>query len=368
MKIAIFLISFIFINSVNSMTPSDSTNWEIHPSFKYDTFCFINIMTGDQFYLDYYQNEYDKFKNDLTPVVTNSLANLKKVIKEDNGNIVSAWLCLYYSASNAETLSEIKNSTENNSELKENFQRSPYYSEENWMVFESINNDLMIVLDWLEAIQFEKYWTENIYSTVSDTINSIKNDLYKFNIVGITEEHLGQKLPSDTITVYMLYYSRPHGIKITGTRFLTDIAWPFEILMRTASHEMMHPPFDLKNDTLLLSKIELLRSESFFMDKVLNHNPSFGYNSMEGFIEEDCVQALDQIINEKLGIAKEPKQRWKESDDGMHVLAVALYKIMKEDSYNSESITFRDYLIKNIDNGMLLNGNIEKIFLEFYAE
>lgn len=368
MKFLILLISFILINNSYSMTPSDSTNWEIHPSFKYDTFCFINIMTGDQFYLDQYQSEYDKFKNDLTPEVSQSLANLKKVIKENNGNIVSAWLCLYYSAVGAETLSEIKFSTENISELKENFQKSPYYSDKNWAVFESVNTDIKIVLNWLDEIKFEKYWNEYIYSKVSDTINSIKNNLYKYNIVGITEEHLGQKLTSDSITVYMLYYSRPHGIKITGTRFLTDIAWPFEILIRTASHEMMHPPFDLKNDTLLLSKIELLKNESFFMEKVLNHNPSFGYNSLEGFTEEDCVQALDQIINEKLGIATDPKKRWKESDDGMHVLAIALYNIMKEDSYNSENITFRDYLIKNIDNGKLLNGNIEKIYSEFYAE
>jgi hypothetical protein len=41
-----------------------------------------------------------------------------------------------------------------------------------------------------------------------------------------------------------------------------------------------------------------LRADAFLMDKVNNHNPAFGYNTFEGFIEEDCVQALEQIINE----------------------------------------------------------------------
>jgi len=36
------------------------------------------------------------------------------------------------------------------------------------------------------------------------------------------------------------------------------------------------------------------------VDKVKNHNPAFGYNSFQGFIEEDCVQGLEQSIKENL--------------------------------------------------------------------
>ncbi|MEZ4690593.1 MAG: hypothetical protein R3A12_10575 [Ignavibacteria bacterium] len=61
----------------------------------------------------------------------------------------------------------------------------------------------------------------------------------------------------------------------------------FQYSSEQPPHEMMHPtPFDLKNDTLLIESINKLKSEEFFMDKVLNHNPSFGYNSLEGFVEE----------------------------------------------------------------------------------
>lgn len=344
----------------------ESTDWEIKPSLKYDVLCFLNILTGDEFYTEQYPEEYEKFKSKITPEAASSLKNLKKTIKDDNGSIVSAWLCLYFSAVEDETIDQMITTIDNNNILKENFEVSPYHSDDSWKIFESIGPDLKVVLNFLKDIEFEKYWKENISPKVDARINEFNSEVGKYNVIGLVEEHLGQKLASNKITVYMLYYSRPHGIKITGTRFLTDIAWPFEILIRTASHEMMHPPFDLKNDTTLVETLETLKSDKFFMEKVENHNPSFGYNSFEGFVEEDCVQALDQIINEKIGVSKEPRKRWQESDDGMHVLAIALYNIMKEENYNSQNEVFRDFLIRTINSGNLSNGNIERIYMEFY--
>jgi len=37
------------------------------------------------------------------------------------------------------------------------------------------------------------------------------------------------------------------------------------------------------------------------------HDPAFGYNTFETFIEEDVVQAMDQIASERLRIAMDPR-------------------------------------------------------------
>lgn len=353
-------------NNSFSFNAADSTDWQLKPSFKYDLLCFVNILTGDEFYLTYYKSEYDKYRDQLTPEVKDALKSLKKKIKDDEGTIISAWLCLYFSSVEDETIEEMNATLDNPGTLKSNFEKTPYYSDKSWQLFLSVNSELKTILGFLKEKKFADYWRENILPKVELKIAQFKSEVSKYNIIGIVEEHLGYKLESDRITVYLLFYSQPHGIKITGTRFLTDIAWPFSILIRTASHEMMHPPYDMKNDTLLIETMLKLKKEEFLMDKVLNHNPSFGYNSFEGFAEEDCVQALDQIINEKLGIAKDSRKRWKENDDGMHVLAIALYNIMKEENYNDEKMVYRDFLIRNIENGRLLNGNIEKIYNQFY--
>lgn len=346
----------------------DTTDWQIEPSFKFDVLCFLNSATGDSFYLRFYQDEYDKFEPKLTQVAKEALATLKRKIKDEHQGIISALLTLYFSATEDETLDDMIKTLENSETMRNNLKQTPYYSEESWQVYESVREDLKIIFLFFKDIQFESYWEQNVLPKVKEKIASIEKELPKYNVIKEQESLLGFALPSNQITVYMLYYSQPHGIKITGMRFLTDAAWPFEIVLRNSVHEMMHPPYDLPNDDELQNTLSLLREDEFLMDKVLNHNPAFGYNSFEGYIEEDCVQALEQIINEKLKIEREAHQRWKESDGGMHVFAVALYNVMREENYNQKGELFRDFLVRMIRSGKLSPGKIREIYDNFYSQ
>ncbi|RPI17420.1 MAG: hypothetical protein EHM58_09320 [Ignavibacteriae bacterium] len=361
----IFIGIFLFLCTISIMSQSQ-TNWNIEPSFKYDALCFLNILTADTFYLTYYKDEYNKFKDKITETVKLSLISLKKNLKENNGRIISAYLCLYFSAVEDSTLEQMTTRLDNLDELKKNFEKTPYHDEESWNLFVSAVPDLKVIFAYLKEIDFEGYWNQNILPLVQKKINETQPGLKDYDVIKENEYLLGYKLPSNEIVVYMLYYVRPHGIKITGTRFLTDVAWPFNIVIRTAAHEMMHPPYDPANDTELKEVIESLRKDDFLMDKVNNHNPSFGYNTLEGLFEEDCVQAMDQLINEKFGIAKDAKQRWKESDDGIHVFAIALYQVMKEENYNSKNEVFRDFLVRMIKSGRLSAGKIKAFYDKFY--
>lgn len=129
---------------------------------------------------------------------------------------------------------------------------------------------------------------------------------------------------------------------------------------------MMHPPFDLKSDTELFSELNKLQSDEFLMNKVLNHDPAFGYNSFIGFVEEDVVQALEQVINEKMTIGVEAPTRWKGADNGMHVLAVALYSLMKDEKFSIGRESARDFVIRMIRTGKLGPGKIKSIYEAFY--
>jgi len=342
------------------------TEWQVTPSFKYDVLCFLNSLTGDEYYLHYYQDEYDKFKSMFTPAVHEAFTNLKRKIKDENHSIISAFLCLYFSATEDESLDDMLSTLKNSEYMQSNLKLTPYYNEDGWRLYESVRDDLEAIFLFLKDIQFYDYWKRSILPQVEQKISRIEKDLPRYNVIAEDEKHLGFALPSNKIDVYMLLYSQPHGIKITGTRFLTDVAWPFAIVLRNAVHEMMHPPYDLANDEGLRNTLDLLKEDEFLMDKVLNHNPSFGYNSFEGFIEENCVQALEQIINEKLKIEKEAHQRWEESDDGMHVFAVALYSVMREENYNQKGELFRDFLVRMIRTGKLSPGKIKPIYDAFY--
>lgn len=375
-KLAAFILSGLII-SANYMgawgeAPKEkaqmhaTTNWRIEPSFKFDVLCFLNTLTGDSFYVEYYPKEYQEFKPLLTPTALAALADLKRKIKDENQGIISASLCLYFSATDDQTLDDLLKTLKNSDRMQNNLKQTPYYSEEDWQLYESVRPDLKTIFLFLKDIQFESYWARNVLPRVNQKITEIEKDLPGYNVIKEVETMLGFALPSNQITVFMLYYSQPHGIKVTGTRFLTDVAWPFEIVLRNAAHEMMHPPYDLAHDPELKKTLYLLKQDKFLMDKIENHNLAFGYNSFEGYMEEDCVQALEQIIDEKLKIEKEAHLRWKESDDGMHVFAVALYQVMKVENYNQKGELFRDFLVRMIQSGKLSPGNIKKIYDDFY--
>lgn len=345
----------------------DSTTWLIQPSFKYDVLTFLNALTGDDYYLTYYQDEYKHFEPLLTAEAKAALADLKRIIKDAGGGIISAKLTLYFSATDDETLDEMLATLEDSRLMQERLKATPYYSEGGWARYESVQPALKTIFQFLQEINFPVYWHETIRPRVLEKIETVEPQLPQYNVIREVESLLGYPLHSDTITVYMLYFSQPHGIRITGTRFLTDVAWPFAIVLRNAVHEMMHPPYDLAGDEELRTTLSLLKEDAFLMDKVENHNPSFGYNSFEGFVQEDVVQAMDQVINERLGVAQDPHARWKQSDDGMHVLAVALYHVMKEEGFDESGEHLRAFLLRQIQSGKIKPGQLKKIYTAFYT-
>jgi hypothetical protein len=343
------------------------TDWKIEPSLKYDAICLVNTLTGDPFYRKHYQREYEEFAQKLSEPVKRALANLHLAIKQKNRLIVSAFLSLYLSATDEDTLEGLLKVLDNSEEMRKNLKATPYYSDECWRLYESLRDDLKTVFVFLRDTQFESYWRKYIVPKAEERIKKIRKELPKYNVTAEVEAFLGTKLPSHEITVYLLFFTKPHGLKVTGTRFLTYIDWPFAVVLRNAVHEMMHPPFDWTGDGELRRTLSLLREDGFLMDKIQNHNPAFGYNTFEGYIEEDCVQALDQVISEKMGVSIDPYRRWKESDDGMHVFAVALYSVINEEKYNEKGETFRDFLLRMILSEKLSPGKIKSIYDDFYS-
>lgn len=353
-------------NSPREAATRSRTDWNIAPSFKFDTLCFLNTLTGDDFYRRYYADEYASFAPRLTPAARTALASLKRKVKDDNGNIISAFLCLYFSATADQTLDDMLRTLDDSRLMKRNLKETVYYNKDGWSLFESVRDELKTIFSFLKSIEFEAYWQRNILPKIQRRMAEVKSGLPDYDVVSEVETHLGQPLAANKITIYLLYYSRPHGIKITGTRFICDVSYPLNIIIQNAVHEMMHPPYDLKRDRELSRALDGLQADRFLMNKIKNHNPSFGYNSFEGYVEEDCVRALDQLIGERFKIAVDARQRWKDEDEGMHVLAVALYSLMKQESYNTRKELFRDFLLRVIRSGKLKAGNIKPLYDAFY--
>jgi hypothetical protein len=328
--------------------------------------CALNFLSGDPYYLDYYKSDYDRLSARLRPEELAAFASLKRRIKDQQGGIVSAQLSLYFSATDAETLDDLIRVVKDSSAMQRSLKATPYYDDDQWRVYDASRPDLEIAFGALKRIHFEEDWEKHAKPAIDQAIAAIAKDLPKYNVIEAVESVLGVPQSSNRITVYLLYYSQPHGIKVTGTRFLTHYSYPFRIVLRNAIHEMMHPPYDLASDPDLHAALESLRGDRFLMEKVEHHNPSFGFNTLEGLEEEDCVQSLEQIIAERFGMGGDPRAYWREQDDGIHVLAVALYGLMKEQGFPGPRETFPAFLKRMLQSGALANGRIAELNQAFF--
>ena len=252
----------IAVPGLSAQTHS-TTDWDVRPSLKFDAICVLNVLSNDPYYLDYYKADYERLSRQFSPEELAAFANLKRRIKDQAGDIISAKLSLYFSATDAETLDDLIRVVDDSSVMKRNLQATPYFSDEGWKVYEDSRADLKAAFRALQRIHFEDDWKKESLPSIEKARKAIAQDLPKYNVVPAIESALGSPKPSNRITVYLLYYSQPHGIKITGTQFLTHYSYPFRIVLRNAIHEMMHPPYDPAHDSELRSDLDSLRGRPF---------------------------------------------------------------------------------------------------------
>lgn len=274
------LIPFVFqalateVNADSELPRRSTTEWRIESSLKYDVLCFLNILTGDSFYTGFYQEVFEKFSPMITVEVQEALANIKRVIKDENGGIVSALLCLYFSATEDETIDDMLATLDNSEMMQSNLMQTPYYELESWEAFDSIRDDLKTVLEFLrDEICFEEYWVNEIRPIIENRINETESELGTYNIVPEAEHYMGFPVSSNQVTVYLLYFVKPHGIKVTGMRYLNDQSYPAEFIPMTAVHELMHPPYDWEGDEELRNTMELFLDDSFVVIKSKTTTP-----------------------------------------------------------------------------------------------
>ncbi len=349
MKKIIFIVLFglQFFNA-NSQYHT-ITNWELVPSFKNDAMCFINILTNDHFYVRNYKKEFKVHQDLITPEVKSALNTIRDTMKIKHQQIISAWLTIYFSATNDESMDELLSRIDHINLIKENLKKANSYNDEAWNIFVSILPELKITFQFLKEIEFEKYWEREIRPVVEKRILEMEQKISNNNIISEIERKLGKPFDSDTIKVYVLYFAQPHGIKITGTRFITDVSYSDKTVMNNAVHELLHS-LDLQTNKETAKVVAELKNDPVMMDKLENHNPSFGYNTFEGYVEENCVKALDEIINSRYGFTefKNAKKRWRRNDGGMHVLAAVLHELMVQENFLESDELYEDFIVRMI--------------------
>ena len=343
-------------------SPASRTTWVLEPNLAYDSLCFLNLLTGDPFYLQMgYAEELAPWIARLSPAMREAIARIRTQLKAAD-HLVSAYLTLVMSAADPRTLADLRHIVEDDAawaQLRQRFAATPYAKDDDFSAMTAIRGDLAVALRELDAAGFADYWRTHALPAVQAAIDAQLPAARSYDVIGADEQLLGRKLDTDRITVEVLAYVRPHGVRITGWRFLSDAKVPLKITVKTALHELLHPPFT-RTGALdeLLQRIE---QDPLFQRLVHEHDPSFGYTTPAGLLEEDCVTAIDVYNAHRMGLMPDIAGYFPAHDDGIHVVAFLLYQLLGREHRPGER--YEDFLLRLARDHKLRPGALEAQFL-----
>lgn len=332
------------------------TRWSVRTSEGFDALCFVGPLSGKPFYADHYRDELAVFKPRVSAEALAALADLQAIADKD-GFLLGPNLCTVFSGGPDGSLDDLIASLDNAEQVLAPPLRLPpaSMSPEEWRMFLDMAPKVRLVLTGLKDAGFPAFRAQYVAPRAAVRVPALSDKLAGLDVIAEQERLLGRQFPDPSLEVILLYFSKPHGIKIQGQRFLTHLDYPDQIVIRNAAHEMLHPPFDM-DGPLAKALLERLGQDQLLTRIVAEHNPAFGYNSLEGVLNEDTVQALEQIVSERLGFAAPPDKRWRMADDGMHVLAAGLYGLMKADGYDRTGGNIEAWMRRALDDGRLDPG------------
>ena len=260
-------------------TDAHSTQWHVQTAAGLDAVVFIGALTGNSLQYQHYQQEVDHIRPRLN---ANAKAALERLTEfaELHGMLLGPNLALIFSAGPVESLDKvIASAREPEARLRPGLETSEYWDPREWTwVRDETLPDVLAVLTGLREAGFETYWEEIAAPTLEMRVEATRKYLQRFDIIPEHERLLGRPLDPE-IDVFLLYFSKPYGIRVSGQRFASHYSYPMYIQLRTATHEMFHPPFE-RGDHSVYERLEALRTDDW-MQSILRSSPT-GWASTRG--------------------------------------------------------------------------------------
>ncbi|WP_203291839.1 hypothetical protein [Maricaulis parjimensis] len=335
-----------------------TTQWTVRAAPGMDAILLIGILSGDELQSHYY-GETIGFLREALPSEAVEAADRVGASFRESGSLTGPTLALIFSAGPFATLDDvIASAADPETHLRANLEASDNWSEERYSGLMEILPDVHTALEGLRSINYSAWYQAQLMPNIAPAVEANLAAVSAYDIIPEQERLLGRTLAPE-IEILVLRFSQPYGIRITGQRFIAYYGWDANIQLRVAAHEIFHPPFD-RTDPEILSRFEALEADPWFRSIVDNHDPAFGYNSAMSILNEDSTQALDQIVSERIGVARDPRQRWTHADGSMHLLAAALYHAMKEDGFDQSGGVYSDWLKSAFDRGLLTPEEVRR--------
>jgi hypothetical protein len=333
------------------------SNWLIHPSLWFDAVCLIPLLAGMPFYTSRHEQDaqwwQQRFAAVAGPKARDGLSVLRDQVADGAGKPLPAFLALWTSPAAgpsrgaAEDLDRLIAAVADPELLAAAMRAtSPHWSEDDERLFRSVRPALLAVLECLPAAGLARWWAEHAAGRLSRRCDELQQSLAGYDLVPLVEQYTQVPFEARAVELCVLRWAAPHGIRVTGTRFLTDIRYDADRVLNIAVHELLHPPWPDSHP--VKGRLDALAADPFLAARFAGRDPAAGYNTWASYAEEDAAQALDEFLNIALGrnTRGDPVTRWTAADDGMHVLALLLYDTLRRGGFDPAAGSYADFLAR----------------------
>lgn len=309
------------------------TRWTVRDSEGFDAIAFLGPLSGTALYLDFYAADVAAFAPRLPEAVREQAARLWRDAQSQGFGLMGPGLQLLFSTrghdASLDTLLAALRSR--GTTMLPDYRASSYWSASSWAWFDAAAPRLDEVFSAMRDAGFAAFRRERIGAGLDARIAEVARALQPVDVIRWQEKLTGRRL-DPTIEIVLLQFAKPHGIKVQGQTFLQSADYDTATTVRIAAHEMLHPPLPMDGPAAAAA-LAIFARDPLITTIVRDHDPRWGYTTLTGLLDEDLVQALDQLSSEALGVARNPADRWRKSDDGMHVMAAGFYGLLREDRW-----------------------------------
>ncbi|MBI5720213.1 MAG: hypothetical protein HZC37_21270 [Burkholderiales bacterium] len=336
---------------------STRTHWVFRTSQGLEAIAFLGPLSGKPFYARHYARELSEFKPRLAATVLEAIDSLFAEA-DAAGTLLWPWVALVASGGDTDTLEAVlRHLADDAAALEASFRTSPYAAGTPWERFRRLVPRLREVLAALAEAGFAEFH-RRCFADAAGRIEHLQHRFASIDVVAELERLVARRI-EPRLELNLLWFCRPHGVKLQGQRFIAQADAPDRVFVLTAAHEPLHPPFDMQG-AVGRRCIETLAADPLIRRILAEKDRDSGYNSVEGLFEEGVVQALDQAVQERLGFARPGAARWRDSDGGIHVIAAALHGLLAADGFFRDGGDIEAWLGRAVASGRLAPARLHE--------
>lgn len=334
-----------------SPTPK-RTRWNVIGSEGYDAIAFLGALSGEPLYLTYYAEDADAFAPGLPTDIRADIPRLAGEAQSQSFGLLWPTLANILSGAGITSLQSVIDALSDlEGRVAPTFRRNPSREDHDFAWLQDHAKRLIAVFQAMQRAGFAAFRHKRLGAGFAARIGQVADALAGYDVVKWQEKLTGRTF-DPTINVVLLAFSKPHGAKMLDQTFLQAADYDTATTVRIAAHEMLHPPFPMDGEAAKAA-LAVLAQDPLMTRIVRDHDPKWGYTTLDGLLNEDMCEALDQLISEALGVARNPADRWRKADDGIHVLAGGLYGLLREDRWVETGGDFKQWIASAARSGRL---------------